>query len=81
MYYLQSSALDHLEWYPVLQHLHEAGVAVPPDHLGLPLGLLGGVRMEVDLDIGIGLLLGWISEAEVLNVVHHHVQGVFLVIN
>ena len=54
---LQSLTDDHVPGDPVLQHLHEAGVAVLPHHLGLPLGLLGGVRVEIDFHIRIRFLL------------------------
>jgi hypothetical protein len=48
---------DILDGHPVLQHLHEGGVAGPLHHLGLALGLLAVVGMQVDLNVGIGLLL------------------------
>ena len=54
---LQRPALDHFQWDPVLQHLHEAGVAVPPHHLGLPLGDLARVWVKIHLHIRVGLLL------------------------
>ena len=54
---LQGLADHHVPGDPVLQHLHEAGVAVLPHHLGLPLGLLGGVWVEIDFYIRIRFLL------------------------
>ena len=54
---LQSLTDDHVPGDAVLQHLHEAGVAVLPHHLGLPLGLLGGVWVEINFHIRIRFLL------------------------
>ena len=46
-------------------------------HLGLPLGDLVGVRLEVDLDVGVGLLA--VGECQVLGVVDEHAEGGALV--
>ena len=54
---LQSPAGDHVPGDPVLQHLHEARITVPLHYFGLPLGLLGGVGMEIDFHVGIWFLL------------------------
>ena len=56
-------------------YLHEAGVAILLDHLGFPLGLFGWVWLKVDLDIGVWLLPGLITEAKVLDVVDHHLDN------
>jgi hypothetical protein len=43
---------------------------------GLALGGLGGVRHQVDLDVGVGLLLGHVRNSQVLCVADHHHQSV-----
>jgi hypothetical protein len=42
---------------PVLEHLHEDGIAGLLHHLGLPFGLLAGVRVQVHLHVCVRLLL------------------------
>ena len=59
---LEGLAEDHVTRDPVLQHLHEARIEVPPHHLGLPLGLLGVVRVEIHFHIRIGSLLEFFIE-------------------
>ena len=48
---------DILQWYPILQHLHEGGVAGLLHHLRLAFRLLAGVRVEVHLHVSVRLFL------------------------
>ena len=54
---LQGPALDHVLGNPVFQHLHEAGITVLADDLGLSFGYLCRVRMKIHFNVGIRLLL------------------------